>query len=151
MIEINFHPTRREIRQFACLLLPLFLTAVTVWLAWRRNLEVAPASFAERFEWTTWSWVLLGLAGVSLVLGWVRPSWMRYVMVGWMCAAFPIGWVVSHLVLMLVFYLVITPLGLVMRMCGKASLPLKLDPEAKSYWEARDLNDAKPERYLQQF
>lgn len=150
MIEINFHPSRREVRQFACLLLPVFLVLVSVWTAWRHG-STEPTGLFDRFHWATFNWALLGLAGVSLVLGWFVPTVMRYVLVGWTCLAFPIGWAVSHSVLILVFFLVFTPVGLVMRLFGRSPLAMKPDPQAETYWEARDLDDTQPQRYLQQF
>ena len=51
-----------------------------------------------------------------------------------MVAAFPIGWTVSHLLLGSIFYLVITPIGLLLRALGHDPMERKFDREAKTYW-----------------
>ena len=48
-----------------------------------------------------------------------------------------LGFVVSHVILTLFFFLVITPVGLVARLLGKDFLSLKLDRETQTYWIPR--------------
>jgi hypothetical protein len=67
-----------------------------------------------------------------------------------MYAAFPIGWVVSHVMLALIYYGVMTPIGLVMRLLGRDPLKRKLDRSADTYWEPRE-PIANSKRYFQQF
>jgi hypothetical protein len=68
----------------------------------------------------------------------------------WMFAALPIGWTISHGILGIVFFLVLTPIGLIMRAMGKDSMGKSFDPKAATYW----IPHAKAEsskRYFQQF
>ena len=51
----------------------------------------------------------------------------------------------------LLFYLVVTPTGLVMRMLGKDLLRLRFDPQAKSYWIERRPPGPAPETMKDQF
>ena len=46
--------------------------------------------------------------------------------------------IVSPIALGILFFLVITPIALLMRILGKDSLRMRLDPEAKTYWIKRD-------------
>jgi hypothetical protein len=70
--------------------------------------------------------------------------------IGWMYLAFPIGWTVSHVLLAVTYYLVLTPIGLIMRAVGRDPMRRRLDPEAKSYWiEHRP--DRDPSRYFRQY
>ena len=46
--------------------------------------------------------------------------------------------IINPLIMGLLFYLVVTPTGLVMRLSGKDLLRLKFDPKAESYWIKRD-------------
>lgn len=52
----------------------------------------------------------------------------------WMFAALPIGWTISHAILAILFYLILTPIGLILRLCGKDSMTRRVDPAAKTYW-----------------
>ena len=62
----------------------------------------------------------------------------------------PIGWVVSHVLMAIAFYGVITPIGLLLRLAGRDLLEQRLDREAKSYWQPRrPVTDRR--RYFRQF
>ena len=50
-----------------------------------------------------------------------------------MFAVFPIGWVVSHLLLGVVYFLVLTPIGLTLRALGRDPLERRFDQSASSY------------------
>lgn len=41
------------------------------------------------------------------------------------------------IVMAILFYAVVTPIGLVMRLTGRDPLRLRLEPEASSYWRTR--------------
>ncbi len=87
-------------------------------------------------------WLLTpGLALV--VLGAVLPRTLKYVYIAWMTLALILGFIVSHVILTVFFFLVITPIGLVARLAGKDFLRLKLDRQAKSYWIPRERKESK--------
>jgi hypothetical protein len=117
--EINSNPDRRVLRQFGGAgFLILGALAVQQYRAGRH-------------------WVGLGLAAGSLLLGLAglaRPALLRRLFVGWMKVAFPLNWIVSELVLALIFYAVLTPLALVFRLAGRDALDLKAAPGRPSYW-----------------
>ena len=48
-----------------------------------------------------------------------------------------LGWLNTRLILGLVFYLMITPLGLLIRLAGTDLLDEKIDKKAESYWKKR--------------
>jgi hypothetical protein len=52
-------------------------------------------------------------------------------------ATYPIGVVVSHIALAIVYFLALTPIGLAMRALGRDPLSRKFDPSQKSYWIQR--------------
>ena len=137
LIEINRDPTPRQVRQFA-----------SFWLSGFCLLLAGLAGY--RFSsWTTAA-VLAGCGGLSIVLGIVRPAWMRIVLLAWMWAAFPIGWAISHVLIAALYYLVVTPIGLAMRAFGRDPLARRFDPDAQSYWTPRR-QEADPGRYFRQF
>jgi hypothetical protein len=95
---------------------------------------------------------LLGPGLALMILGTVWPRSLKEVYIGWMTLAFVLGFVVSHVILTLFFFLVITPIGLVARLCGKDFLNLKLQSQARTYWTERERKGSKaPAEYERQF
>ena len=94
--------------------------------------------------------VLWGAAALLGTAGLIRPSLMRLVYTLWMGAVYPVGFLVSNLVLGAVFYLVFTPIGLLQRLAGRDPLERKFDRSRKSYWEPR-AGTARAEKYFKQY
>jgi hypothetical protein len=137
VVQINTDPTRKQLNQFGFIWLG-FLTLFGV-IAW---LKLDAQTLAK---------VLWVLAVVVPVVGWLAPAFMRLVFVGMSYLAWPIGFVVSHVVLALVYYLVFTPIGLVMRLIGYDPMRRLFDPGAATYWIARDPKASDAKRYFRQF
>ena len=89
--------------------------------------------------------------GLLMVLGATLPRALKWVYVAWMSVAFVLGFVMAHVILTLLFYLVLTPIGLVARLFGQDFLSLKLDRAAKSYWITRDRKAKPAAEYERQF
>ena len=67
-----------------------------------------------------------------------------------MYAAFPIGWTVSHAILALLYYGILTPIGLIMRLIGYDPLSRRLRSEDRTYWEEYS-PEGDRKRYFRQF
>jgi hypothetical protein len=67
-----------------------------------------------------------------------------------MLIALPIGWVVSHVLLALIYFVVFTLIGVTMRLTGHDPLQRKFDRAAKTYWQSRNKSE-NPDRYFKQF
>lgn len=78
--------------------------------------------------------VLIGL-GIGLI-ALVLPRVLTVIYVPWMIAARSAGFIITHLLLSMVFYLIFTPVGWIMRLAGRD--PLRLKQGGNSYWIARD-------------
>ena len=136
IIDINRNPSRRDLLWFG-LLLPVFFAFVGV-LVWRRAGSLVPAA-------AVW-----GIGGMVSGLFALWPASRKRIYVGWMFAVFPIGWVVSHLLLGVVYFLVLTPIGLTLRALGRDPLERRFDQSASSYWVRHD-PATQVKRYLRQF
>lgn len=140
-ISIDWKPDRRKLREFALISLAAFAIIGTV-IAWRSG------SFQGSGKWTApliaWSLSAWGLLGALV------PALAKPLYTGLMAAAFPIGWVVSHLLLGLVYYGLFTPLALIFRLLGRDPLRRKLDRAAPSYWIETE-PAAAPAGYFRQF
>lgn len=99
------------------------------------------------------AWPYFLAPGVPLVLlGLLNPCSLKRVYLAWMALAFMLGLVVSTVVLTLFYFLVLTPIALLGRLCGKDFLSEKLDPCAKSYFLVRDRSVVrKPADWEEQF
>lgn len=90
--------------------------------------------------------------GVALMaMGVVWPRALKRIYIAWMSLAFVLGFVISHVILGLFFFFVVTPIGLVARLTGRDFLSLKLDRQAASYWIPRDKKAKTTTEYEQQF
>jgi len=90
------------------------------------------------------------LGGAITVVYLAIPAARRPVYVGTARLTHPIGWVVSHVVLVLVFALVVTPIALVLRLLGRDPLARRPDPRLATYWvDRRPTTDVR--RYFRQF
>ena len=93
----------------------------------------------------------LGPGVVLILFGAILPRTLKRVYIAWMSIAFVLGFVMAHVILTLLFFLVITPMGLIARLAGKDFLSLKLDRKTKSYWIPREKKVKSPEEYERQF
>lgn len=92
--------------------------------------------------------------GVAIVLALCRliPSLFRRIFRVWIGIAITLGYIVSRVLLIALFYLAVLPIGLIMRLLGKDPMRRKRDPAASSYWMKRDYDMNTPlERYERQF
>jgi hypothetical protein len=95
---------------------------------------------------------LFGALGAALLLlAGLAPVWLRPIEWAWMKLANALGWVMTRVVLGVIFLLVFTPAGLIRRLLGKDPLELRFDHRAASYWHARTEADPSPERMEKMF
>jgi hypothetical protein len=136
MIEINKNPSRKDLNVFG-LLLALFIAVIGV-LTWKRTHSLhAP----------TIIWVV---GAAIVVLFFVLRPLQTPLYLGWMYAAYPIGWIVSHIIMSLAFYLAVVPVALIMRAMGRDPMQRQFDRSAPSYWVPREqVQD--PNQYFRQF
>ena len=133
--DLPRNPSRKTLQQFGALGVVFFGVA-----AWRCYATEQP----------TLATVLGVLAGAFGLAALAYPKALRAVFVGWLMAVFPIGYLVSRLVLAGLFYGCFTPLGIFFRLIGRDALGLKRAATAETYWRARPAA-ADPARYLQPF
>ena len=132
--DLPVNPSLRQLRHFAALSVVVF-GGLAVWHAYDENTMTAI--------------VLAALAAGLGAAGLLSPSVLRPVFVGWMIVAFPIGWVVSH-VLLAVLFAAIIPVAIVFRRRGRDVLQLGRRADRTTYWIPKaGASDVKS--YLRQF
>ena len=120
-----------------------------------------------------WVFAVFGvvIAGVTLYKGWnalwwqiataasvvfallaeIRPRWLAPLNRAWFKLGMLLGAVIAPLVMGLIFFLVVTPIGVVRRLAGANPMRLGFDRKASSYWIARDPPGPEPEDLERQF
>ncbi|MBN2506668.1 MAG: hypothetical protein JXQ71_08235 [Verrucomicrobia bacterium] len=95
---------------------------------------------------------LLGAGSLLAAAGALKPGALKPVYRVWMGLAVVLGLAMSTALLTLLFYLVVTPLGLVARACGRDFLQRKRQADAASFWLMRDPgHPTPPEHYKRQY
>ena len=77
-----------------------------------------------------WPWIFAGVLGSWALL---LPTTLKPVYIGWMKFGNIMNWINTRIILGIVFYGLILPFGLVMRMFGKDPMKRQLDNSASSY------------------
>lgn len=134
--DIQFDPSVRTLRQFAGLWLAIF-GSMALWEEFGRARPGVALLVAA-------------LAFTVGPIGLLQPRWIQPIYVSWMVLAFPIGWTVSQVVLLVVFFGLFTPIGFFFRALGRDPLERKINHAAQTYWTPKptptDLG-----RYFKQF
>ena len=78
------------------------------------------------------------LFAIFLALGLGLPRALKPIYKTWMTLATLMGWFVTRVILCVLFYLVVTPIGLISKLSGKQFLALKMDKVQNSYWNYRE-------------
>ena len=86
-----------------------------------------------------------------LFFGLVLPWLLKPIHKIWMTVALVLGSIMTRVILSVLFYLVITPLGLISKLSGKDFLDLKFDRSASSYWIVRNKTTFEKANYEKQF
>jgi len=94
------------------------------------------------------SLALATLAVVAALVAWSKPVIYQPVYSLWMVLVFPIGWMMSRLILLTLYFLVLTPIGLLLRWRGHDPLTLKACSKG-TFWKRRETTE--PGRYLRQY
>jgi Saxitoxin biosynthesis operon protein SxtJ len=110
--------TKKTLRQFGLMVGGIFLF-IGLWpFVWRQE--------AVRI-WVVVPGALLATAGLII------PGVLKHVYRGWMWVGHVMGWVNTRIILGVLFYGVVTPMGLVMKLTGRDPMRRAFEPSAKTY------------------
>jgi hypothetical protein len=143
--ELKLHPSNRELRQFGYIALAALAALGTV-VYWKRGLF--GINFGEKANWIVYAIWALGL--ISALLSLVFPAANRPLYVALTIVTYPIGYIVSLVLLAIFFYGVLTLVAIVFRLIGRDVLNRKFEPQAPSYWIPHN-SPKSIKRYFQQF
>ena len=108
-----------DLRRFALILATLIAGIFGLLIPWWRAQTI---------------WILpIALALAVLVLSWVSPAATGWLYRGWMRFGMVMGTIVNHVVLGVLFYVIIAPVGLFQRLIGRDILNRKWNSDCDSY------------------
>ncbi len=72
--------------------------------------------------------------GISLLIpAFIKPQWLNLLYQPWMKLGHVLGWINTRIILGIIFYFLITPMGLIMRLCGKDPMCRAYQKDATTY------------------
>jgi hypothetical protein len=133
MLDPVREPDALALRRFV-VTLPLALCVLGGVIAWQTGV----------WGWGLPLWVLAGVVGPVGVLapGTRRPIWH-----GFMTVTAPIRWVVSMVLLSVVYFGVLLPMGLLSRTFRGDRLGRRFDRTAATYWAPAEVDDGPDRRF----
>jgi hypothetical protein len=91
------------------------------------------------------------ISALFFVASLIIPGVLKPAYILWMKLAFVLGWVNTRLILMIIFYILFTPAGLIMRLFRVDLLDRKIDKSKDSYWKKREKKVFNPSDYERLF
>ena len=94
--------------------------------------------------------IVLGMGSVTATIALWAPERLRPLLKAWMMAVSPLAWTLSTFVLALVYYVVVTPIGLVKRVVSGSAISLGPNREMTTYWLEKE-TDVPTDNYFNQY
>lgn len=129
LVEINFNPDTKILRQFGVIAFVGF--GILAALAYYEKLIFSFGLGEVRIPLTV---AFAGLGALAAFFSLVFPRANRLLYVGLTLLAFPIGFVLSYVIMGVLFFLIIGPIAVIMRIIGRDSMHRGYDPNASTYW-----------------
>ena len=112
---------KSELRKFGAMI-GIILCLIGGYLFWRNN---------ENYLYS------LTVSAFFLVTGFIFPDVLRPIYRIWMSFAVLMGWVMTRVILVFLFYVICTPIAFLARIVGNKFLELELSKSKASYWKSR--------------
>lgn len=133
---------RKQLRSFGYLFGVILVLIVPAIIGYRHGAIGTGAAVSIAF----------GLA--SAVVGHVRPFWLARPYAKWMALARFLNRIMTGILLTIVFFAIITPIGLIRQWCGGPvpdSFRRFRDAQARTYWQERPRPTNDPGRYTKPY
>jgi hypothetical protein len=121
LVSLNLKPSQKQLKDFGfiCLIMCFVIGLVLTLLG----------------KIPTKGLMVFGLVGLLLfTLSRISVQLIKPVYLGMIVLTFPIGWMISHLMMALFYYGIITPVALLFRLLNRDPLCRQSDPKAETYW-----------------
>lgn len=78
---------------------------------------------------------ILSISAIFFISAFIMPSILKPLYIIWMKFAFMLSWFNTRLILFIIFYLILAPVGIAMRIFGIDLIKRKMDKNENSYWQ----------------
>tara|TARA_Y100001935_G_C17080762_1_gene396228 strand:+ start:166 stop:576 length:411 start_codon:yes stop_codon:yes gene_type:complete len=130
----NIKTDKKSIRSFG-ITIGIILIAIAITLFAKNNLFLKSLGI---------------ISSVFLILGIIAPIMLKPFYLIWMIFAMILVWIMTRVILSLIFYFIVTPIGIIARLLGEDFLALK-KVSSDSYWNIRDSVEELKQNYTKQF
>jgi hypothetical protein len=127
--------TPKTLREFGLLTGALIIVLVGGLLPWLWERDILE-----------WQKITAPVGGTLILWALAHPASLAYVYKPWMYLAEKIGWFNTRVIMALLFYVVIFPIGAIMRLAGKDPMARKFETAAASY---RKLKAPQPKDHME--
>ena len=131
----NIKSEKSDLRNFG-ITVGIILLIISGFLFWKEK---------ESFQILLFFGITLFLLGIAI------PFILKPIYWVWMIFATILGWIMTRVILCLLFYIIFTPIGLTLRFFGKQFPELQWDKSKDSYWNFRTNEHLQNENYEKQF
>ena len=94
--------------------------------------DIAAFKGKNTYAYFLWPGIAFAALGISL------PGVLRPLQVLWMGFSIILGFFMNRVIMALLFYFVVTPINMVIKIIGKDVLDQRIDKTKPSYWSPRD-------------
>ena len=92
------------------------------------------------------------ITGLSLfIIAFIKPNLLTKLNLVWFKFGELLHKIMNPLILALIFFIIIMPIGLIMQLCSKRPIPLKFDKAKKTYWIDKTPSGPEPDTMKRQF
>jgi len=126
---------KNDLRNFGVIVGLIFLT-ISGYLFWIEK---------ESFQIFLMVGILLFLVGIAI------PIILKPIYLVWMYFGIVLGKIMTLMILSIMFYLIVTPIGLISKCLGKKFMELKTHKTNSTYWKYRPNVELKKEKYEKQY
>ena len=131
----NIRSEKSDLRKFG-ITIGIILVMIAGFLFWKEK---------ESFQ------IFLTVGAVLCIFGVVIPVILKPIYWIWMIFATILGWIMTRVILSLLFYVIFTPIGLLPRLFGKKFIELMWNKSDSTYWNYRSGSVFEKEKYEKQF
>jgi hypothetical protein len=135
MIMEKLNTDRKSLRKFG-ITLGIVFVGLTLLIIVRHKLSPMPTAI---------------ISGIFLVFAFIAPTVLKPIYIFWMGLAHTLGYINTRLILFILFYIIFTPIGICIRLCGGDLLSKKIAKNAASYWIKKENRPFKASDYERQF
>jgi len=136
VLDLDHVPSIAELRWFG--------------LALAIALAIIGRLLTRAFGWPVFQEAMLVAGMVLGVVYYLAPRTRMPIYKAWRRVQMPVAFVIWHTALAMLFYLIVTPIALVMRWLGRDPLNRRIEPSRQSYWETR-VAVQEAERYFRMY